>query len=1038
MVVVGGSMSKVRVYEVAKQLNLDPKAVVGLFQSIGVTDVRNHMSSVDVDAVERLKRNLEKQKTHDVVEERIRRGAGAVIKRRAVAKPGDNGPVSVAAVSTPGERGSSAALDDVASRRDISQAVPLERDRAAPASSRALPQTDVLADRESARVLARESAREVPEDRRSTPKVADPVPTPPESVRAAPPAPASSAGTAAPKKSRAKSAAAASDDVAAVPAAPASEAKVAKVAEAPPAAQSSTSLPVAAAAAAIGVVAAAATAVVNALTHHNDAPAAAPPPPASERAPVSVPEARSSAPAVSAAAAPPPASEQVAARPPVEEPRPVVQSEPPAAARQSTAPKTGVEYWAGRPGVPMPTPMNAPRTGIGGGPASALQRRVQYDPRAGANVARPGMRPGQQRGPGGMMGRGGMGGRGRPGMQPIRRGPVNVSTKEMSEHKKVIRIEENITLSGMAAKMSLKATELLMRLLGMGMTGVHINTTLDADTAKILAGEFGWEVEDVAQTEEEIIAEARGEESTATPGAAPGAEGATAAPAVVDAGSVTRPPVVTVMGHVDHGKTSLLDKIRKANVVAGEAGGITQHIGAYKVKTDRGVIVFLDTPGHEAFTAMRARGAGATDIVVLVVAADDGVMPQTKEAIAHAKAAKVPIIVAINKTDKPGAEPERVKRELVDQGLQPEEWGGDTIFVNVSALTGDGIPQLLEMIGLQAEVLDLKANPKKPANGVVLEALLDRGRGPVARVLIQEGTLRVGDFVLAGPGFGKVRAMTNEHGKQVHEAPPSTPVEILGLSDVPGAGDPLHAVKDPKKAQEIADSRKVKRDKSLIGDDARISLAGLVERMQSADQQELRVIVKTDVQGSLEAVASAFNKLTTERVKLTIIHGGVGAITEGDVNLAIASKAILIGFNVRPAGKSSALAEENKVEIRLYTIIYGAVDDVKAAMEGLLPTTKVEKPSGKAEVRKILKIRGIAVAGCMVVGGKILRGSHGRLVREGQSIFEGKISSLKHFKEDVKEMSEGFECGISLDGFTDLKEKDIIESFEIDEIKQRL
>ncbi|MDB4938359.1 MAG: infB [Labilithrix sp.] len=1027
MVVVGGSMSKVRVYEVAKQLNLDPKAVVGLFQSIGVTDVRNHMSSVDVDAVERLKRNLEKQKTHDVVEERIRRGAGAVIKRRAVAKPGgnDSGPSSVAALASPSPQPSSpdvsARLDDVASRRDVSQIA------ADPASSRALPKTDVLADRESARLLALREQAQVPEDRRSAPAST-------KDVAAVPPAPPSVRER--PSTARGVAARAEREEVAPPPPPPSERV----VPEAPPSAK----LPAAVAvvAAGVGVVAAAAAAVASALSSNEDKQAA-PPAPASERAPVAaaVPEARASSPAVSertAPATPPPPSEQVAARPASDQPRPAAPSDVPAAAaaRGSTAPKTGVEYWAGRPGVPMPTPMNAPRTGIGGGPASAMQRRVQYDPRAGANQARPGMRPGQQRGPGGMMGRGGMGGRGRPGMQPIRRGPVNVSTKEMSEHKKVIRIEENITLSGMAAKMSLKATELLMRLLGMGMTGIHINTTLDADTAKILAGEFGWEVEDVAQTEEEIIAEARGEETSA---AAPaGTDGAAAVAAPVDAGSVTRPPVVTVMGHVDHGKTSLLDKIRKANVVAGEAGGITQHIGAYKVKTERGVIVFLDTPGHEAFTAMRARGAGATDIVVLVVAADDGVMPQTKEAIAHAKSAKVPIIVAINKTDKPNAEPERVKRELVDQGLQPEEWGGDTIFVNVSALTGDGIPQLLEMIGLQAEVLDLKANPKKPANGVVLEALLDRGRGPVARVLIQEGTLRVGDFVLAGPGFGKVRAMTNEHGKQVHEAPPSTPVEILGLSDVPGAGDPLHAVKDPKKAQEIADSRKVKRDKSLIGDDARISLAGLVERMQSADQQELRVIVKTDVQGSLEAVANAFNKLSTDRVKLTIIHGGVGAITEGDVNLAIASKAILIGFNVRPAGKSSALAEENKVEIRLYSIIYGAVDDVKAAMEGLLPTTKVEKPSGKAEVRKILKIRGVAVAGCMVTSGKVLRGSHGRLVRDKQNIWEGKIASLKHFKEDVKEMSEGFECGIALDGFSELKELDVIESFEIEEIKQRL
>jgi translation initiation factor IF-2 len=684
----------------------------------------------------------------------------------------------------------------------------------------------------------------------------------------------------------------------------------------------------------------------------------------------------------------------------------------------SAAPKTGVEYWAGRPGVPMPTPVGAQRTGIGGGATGAMPRRVQFDPRAGAGQQRGGMRPGQQRP--GMMGRGGPGGRGRPGMMNIRKGPVNVSTKEMSAHKKVIRIEENITLAAMAAQMSLKATELLMKLLSMGMTGIHINTTLDADTAKILASEFGWEVEDVATTEEEDIAEARGGTQE------------------IDVDVEMRPPVVTVMGHVDHGKTSLLDKIRKANVAGGEAGGITQHIGAYKVQTPAGTIVFLDTPGHEAFTAMRARGASATDIVVLVVAADDGVMPQTKEAIAHAKAAKVPIIVAVNKIDKPNADAERVKRELVEQGLQPEEWGGDTIFTSVSALNGQGIDHLLEMLALQAEVLDLKANPKKPASGVVLEALLDRGRGPVARILVQEGTLRVGDFVLAGPGFGKVRAMTNEHGKQVHEAGPATPVEILGLSDVPAAGDPLHAVKDPKKALEIAESRKAKQEKTKQGADKGISLQGLMERLQAGDQQELRVIVKADVHGSSEALNAAFNKLSTDRVKLHIVHSGVGAITEGDVNLAIAAKAILIGFNVRPAGKAAAHAEENKVEIRLYSIIYDAVDDVKSAMEGLLPTTKVEKTTGKAEIRQIFKIRGVVVAGCYVIQGKVARSNHARVIRDNAVVWEGKLDALKRFKDDVKDVAEGFECGISLDGFNDVKEKDIIESFEIEEIKQKL
>ena len=622
---------------------------------------------------------------------------------------------------------------------------------------------------------------------------------------------------------------------------------------------------------------------------------------------------------------------------------------------------------------------------------------------------------------------------------PVQKKPSGIiSTQEMSAHKKVIRIEENVTLQSMAQKMSLKSTELLMKLLGMGMTGVHINTTLDADTAKILASEFGWEVEDLSQTEEESLAEARGEAKAEAAAGAAGAAGEAKVEVPAEEGAIVRPAVVTVMGHVDHGKTSLLDKIRKANVAGGEAGGITQHIGAYRVETSQGTIVFLDTPGHEAFTQMRARGASVTDLVILVVAADDGVMPQTKEAVAHAKAAKVPIIVAVNKIDKPSAEPERVRRELVELGLQPEEWGGDTIFANVSAQTGEGIEHLLEMVALQAEVLGLKANPKKAASGTVLEALLDRGRGPVARVLVQDGTLKVGDFILAGPGFGKVRAMTNEHGKQIQEAGPATPVEILGLSEVPGAGDPMHAVKDAKKAQEIAESRKGKMAKSLIPATAKVSLEELVNRIQDADQQELRLIIKGDVQGSVEAIADALAKLSTAKVRLSILHAAVGAITEGDVNLAIAAKAILIGFNVRPAGKASSLAEENKIEIRLYSIIYNAIDDVRSAMEGLLPPTLVEKSNGKAEVRQIFKVRNVAVAGCYVIQGAIKRTAKARLLRDNAVVWDGKLAALKRFKDDVKDVTEGFECGISLDGFNDMKEKDIIECYEIDEVKQKL
>jgi translation initiation factor IF-2 len=904
--------AKVRVYEVAKELNLDPKQVVGLFQAIGVPDVRNHLSSVEPEAVERVKRHLEKQRTHDVVEEKIRPG---VVKRRAVAKPG----VSSGGAAEPAP--SSRAIPASAPSVHALEETPVEQNGhtarepvAAREESGRLP---VPEERLSARAL--ESTPTIPRDRASARSLPAPEPSP----VAEPPAPA--------RVERATD-----DAVAAAAPAPA-----AMVEEARPVAPP---------------------------------PVAAPPPPAPE-----------------------------------------------APARPSGPPKTGVEYWTGRPGVPMPAPSAATRSAT----QPNMPRRVQYDPRAGTgggtatrrDVRAPGQQPGRP-----MMGRGTAGAGRRPMGPAMPRKPAMVSTQEMSAHKKVIRIEENITLQQMAQRLSLKATELLVKLLSMGMSNVHINTTLDADTAKILASEFGWEVEDVSKSEEETIAEARGDEE-----AAPEAEAA-----------LTRPPVVTVMGHVDHGKTSLLDKIRKANVAGGEAGGITQHIGAYKVETKQGTVVFLDTPGHEAFTQMRARGASVTDIVVLVVAADDGVMPQTKEAIAHAKAAKVPIIVAVNKIDKPGADPERVKRELVDAGLVPEDWGGDTMFVNVSAVTGEGIDKLLESIQLQAELLELKARPERPANGTVLEALLDRGRGPVARVLVQDGTLKVGDFVLAGAGFGKVRAMTNEHGKQVQEAAPATPVEILGLNEVPNAGDRMDVVRDPKKAQEIAESRKGKMAKSLIPATAKVSLEELSKRIAESGQQELRVIVKGDVQGSVEAVADALAKQSTEKVRLAIIHAAVGAITEGDVNLAIASKAIIVGFNVRPAGKASALAEENKIEIRLYSIIYNALEDVKSAMEGLLPPTLVEKQHGKAEVRQVFKVKGIVVAGCHVIEGKVVRAGKVRLVRDNMVLWDGKIATLKRFKDDAREVEKGFDCGIGLENYNDVKEKDVLECYEVEEIKQKL
>jgi translation initiation factor IF-2 len=952
----GGSMSgKVRIYEVAKQLNLDPKQVVGLFQAIGVSDVRNHMSSVEPEAIERVKRHLEKQRTHDVVEERVRFG---VVKRRAVAKPGSPAPRDVASAPSLPAASASGPLSSHANDEVVTHE-PNGRSSPEPMSAR------------EARAASREVAR----------------PTAAEDVIVA--RPVEPAVVAEPHEDRVRPSA---REVAPVEITPI---PVVPVVQPPPivAPERPTDDTVAAA---------------------MPAPSPEPPVLVSPPAPVVVP------PAVVVAPPPPPPPAPPAPSPRRPEPAP----EPALAlSRPNTAPKTGVEYWTGRPGVPMPAPSAA--TARTASTQPNMPRRVQYDPRAGT-VGGPGARrdvraPGQQPGRP-MMGRtpGGAGGRRPIGPLPPKRPPI-ISTQEMSAHKKVIRIESDVTLQSMAQRMSLKGTELLMKLLSMGMSNVHINTTLDADTAKILASEFGWEVEDVSKSEEQTIAEARGEEEER------------------DAESSNlRPPVVTVMGHVDHGKTSLLDRIRKANVAGGEAGGITQHIGAYKVETKQGTVVFLDTPGHEAFTQMRARGASVTDVVVLVVAADDGVMPQTKEAIAHAKAAKVPIIVAVNKIDKPQADVERVRRELGEQGLVPEEWGGDTLFVNVSATTGEGVDRLLESIQLQSELLELRASPARPASGTVLEALLDRGRGPVARVLVQDGTLRVGDFVLAGAGFGKVRAMTNEHGKQVLEATPATPVEILGLNEVPNAGDRMDAVKDPKKAQEIAESRRGKMAKSLIPSTAKVSLEELSKRIAESGQQELRVIIKGDVQGSVEALADALAKLTGDKVRLSIINAAAGAITEGDVNLAIASKAIIIGFNVRPAGKASSLAEENKVEIRLYSIIYDALEDVKGAMEGLLPPTLVEKQHGKAEVRQVFKVKGVAVAGCYVTEGKIVRNSKVRMIRDGVVAWDGKIASLKRFKDDVRDVAEGFECGISLENFNDLKEKDILECYEVEEIKQRL
>lgn len=502
-----------------------------------------------------------------------------------------------------------------------------------------------------------------------------------------------------------------------------------------------------------------------------------------------------------------------------------------------------------------------------------------------------------------------------------------------------------------------------------------------------------------------------------------------------DENLVKRPPIVTVMGHVDHGKTSLLDAIRKTKVIDSEAGGITQHIGAYTVTINGEKITFLDTPGHEAFTAMRARGAQITDIVILVVAADDGIMPQTKEAISHCKAANVPIVVAINKIDKPGANIDRVKQELTEYGLVSEDWGGDTICVPVSAKKGINLDQLLEMVLLTAEMLELKANPNRKAMGTVIEAKLDKGRGAVASLLVQSGTLSVGDSILVGSTYGRIRAMFNDDGKKIKSAGPSMPVEILGLSEVPAAGDRFNEVKDEKTARDMAEKRKEKLKIETLNSNHRVSLEDLYNQIREGKVKELAIIVKADVQGSVEAIKQSLEKLSTDDVKVRVIHGGVGAITETDVTLATASNAIIIGFNVRPDSNASALAEKEEVEIKTYRIIYDAIEDVKSAMIGMLEPEYREVILGKAEIRETYKISNVGtIAGCYVLDGKIVRNSEVRIIREGVVVFEGVLASLKRFKDDVKEVASGYECGLSIDRFNDIKVGDIIEAFKMEAI----
>lgn len=604
------------------------------------------------------------------------------------------------------------------------------------------------------------------------------------------------------------------------------------------------------------------------------------------------------------------------------------------------------------------------------------------------------------------------------GHQMNRKRPANNAPKVQQPVVEVpkptyVEIGESINVKEFASLIKREVNEVIKALFMLGVM-VTINQDIDYDTAQLIGEEFGVEVGQKAPDEDP-----------------------TEVPEVEDdpAKRLPRPPVITVMGHVDHGKTSLLDAIRKTNVTAREAGGITQHIGAYKVNYQGKQIVFLDTPGHEAFTAMRARGAQVTDVAILVVAADDGVMPQTIEAINHAKAAKVPIIVAINKIDRPGANPDHVKQQLAEHELIPEDWGGDTIMVPVSAHQKTGISDLLEMILLVAEMQELKANPNLPAHGTIIEAQLDKGRGPVATVLVQRGTLHIGDTIIAGTAYGKVRAMINDRGEKVKKALPSTPVEVLGLNDVPQAGDILDST-DEKTARSVAEKRIAKKREEEIQVNSKVSLDDLFQRIQEGELKELNIVVKADVQGTIEALKASLQKIKNEEVKVVVVHAGVGSITESDVMLASAANALIIGFNVRPDANARKASETEKVDVRTYRVIYDALNDVEAAIKGMLAPKFKEVIQGRVEVRQLITISKLLIAGCYVLEGKVTNSSKVRVVRDGIVVHEGEIESLRRFKDDVKEVAQGFECGITLDKFRDLKEGDIFEIYNMEEIKE--
>ncbi len=928
-------MAKIRIYELARDFNMTNKALLEKIRDLDLP-VKSHMSSLDEDAVAKIKAHIFGAKGEQIEETRVKptviRRRRRVVSKEPEASPADEAPAEEAAAEAPAEEAAVETPPPAAETAEAEAAAPEE----SPATEEAAaepPAKVVRKRKEAARIIRKPEAPKAPE---------------PE----APPAPETPADEAPAEEAAAEAPAEKTPEAPQAEAAPAEEKPAEEKAAEKPA---------------------------------GEAPKAEKAPEAEKPAePVVKPMAR--------------IKKRLAKK---ETPAKIIKLGPPPELRRERPAATGVQ---------------GPPAGTGDRDAGKKGRKKDKDRKffkKKISFRRKAVVEGAD-----LYSGGGRGRRGRKGAKSKAASATAQKTQITTAKaiKRRIKIDETIVLSDLAKRMGIKSNELIMKLMGMGVMAT-VNQTIDFDTAALVAAEFNYELEK-AVFEEEAVLKVQEDE----PGKL-----------------VARPPVVTVMGHVDHGKTSLLDVIRKTRVTQSEAGGITQHIGAYKVETDKGQIVFLDTPGHEAFTSMRSRGASVTDIVVLVVAADDGVMPQTVEAINHARAAEVPIIVAINKIDKANADPDRVQRELAENGLTPEDWGGDTIFVKVSAKQNQGIDELLEMIMLQAEILELKANPDKLAFGHVVEAKLDSGRGPVATVLIQEGTLHTGEPVVCGVHYGKVRSLINDRGERIESAGPATPVEILGLSGVPQAGDELIALKDEKDAKQVSEHRLQKQRAKELAKTSRMSLDKLFEKMREGDVKDLNIILKADVHGSIEALRDSLTKLSNEEVRINIVHAATGTITESDVSLAAVSDAIIIGFNVRPSPKVQALANDEQIDMRYYNVIYNVIKDVKDAIVGMMSSTFEEQVLGQAEVREVFHVPKVgAIAGCYVTDGKIERGRQVRLLRDGVVSYEGRIASLRRFKDDVKEVQSGYECGIGIENYNDIKVGDIIECFYLEEIKPEL